>query len=92
MDTSRTLGWFTSKFPVIFQLTPAGVRDLASPKNGNADNTNKGKSIISEVIMHVKEKLHKIPNKGNYDKTILFPFCTIFLSKTTNEVCFKKSK
>jgi non-ribosomal peptide synthase protein (TIGR01720 family) len=54
IDISRTIGWFTSRFPVILQ-TPL------------KDDTP-GPQFLSRIIKHNKEQLRKIPNRGiGYD-------------------------
>jgi len=51
VDISRTIGWFTSLFPV----------HLHMPENINEKNND---SILSNTIKSIKETLESIPNKG----------------------------
>jgi bacitracin synthase 3 len=46
---SRTIGWFTSQFPVILQIT---------------QTDDKSGLFLSEIIKQNKERLRKIPNRG----------------------------
>jgi amino acid adenylation domain-containing protein/non-ribosomal peptide synthase protein (TIGR01720 family) len=50
IDISRTIGWFTSRYPVILQIPPKD--DTPDP------------GFLSRLIKQNKEQLRKIPNKG----------------------------
>ncbi|WP_018888333.1 non-ribosomal peptide synthetase, partial [Paenibacillus massiliensis] len=52
MDVTRTIGWFTSQFPVVLNVSAASSR-------AGADQAN-----IGRLITQVKEGLRQIPNKG----------------------------
>ena len=49
IDISRTVGWFTSVYPVLFDLSPRNPHEDAS---------------LSHRIIQVKEYLRNIPNRG----------------------------
>nr|WP_245721648.1 condensation domain-containing protein [Nocardia crassostreae] len=51
-DLSRTVGWFTSMFPVRFDLSDVDVDDLRSNE------------AVASVVLSVKETLRAIPDKG----------------------------
>ncbi|GAA6169342.1 amino acid adenylation domain-containing protein [Sessilibacter corallicola] len=52
LDTSRTVGWFTSRFPVL----------LSGPQSQS--NDEHGNEFVGELIKTVKEQLRKIPAQG----------------------------
>ncbi|MDQ1354446.1 MAG: hypothetical protein QG657_4755, partial [Acidobacteriota bacterium] len=49
IDISRTVGWFTSQYPVLLDLKPSAAREIED---------------LGAQIRHVKEILRRIPNKG----------------------------
>ncbi|MFL5000740.1 MAG: amino acid adenylation domain-containing protein, partial [Xanthobacteraceae bacterium] len=53
VDLSRTLGWFTTMFPVRLDL---GTRDLNDALAGGA--------ALGRAVKHIKEQLRGMPNKG----------------------------
>ncbi|MCP4146290.1 MAG: hypothetical protein GY757_00940, partial [bacterium] len=56
VDINRTVGWFTSQYPVLLEL-----------KQNAGDEQNQKHDLIAETIKTVKETLRKIPHKGiNY--------------------------
>ncbi|QIS12637.1 condensation domain-containing protein [Nocardia arthritidis] len=52
-DLSRTVGWFTSMFPVCFDLTDIDPGDVAA-----------GGDAVVAAVLSVKETLRSIPDKG----------------------------
>ncbi|WP_157514135.1 non-ribosomal peptide synthetase, partial [Nocardia concava] len=52
-DLSRTVGWFTSMFPVRLDLTGVDLEDLAA-----------GGDSAAAAVLSVKESLRSIPDKG----------------------------
>ena len=60
LDLSRTVGWFTSVFPVLLTLGPS-----AGPAAGQAAGTSAGPSAgPADVLRAVKERLRAAPNRG----------------------------
>jgi non-ribosomal peptide synthase protein (TIGR01720 family) len=57
IDTSRTIGWFTTVFPVYLNVSSAS-------KRYNENNTSTSDIDLGEAIKTVKEELRRIPNKG----------------------------
>ncbi|MEU8207907.1 amino acid adenylation domain-containing protein [Micromonospora sp. NPDC049044] len=53
LDLSRTVGWFTSVFPV--RLSTAGL---------DPDAAWSGPSGVGDLLKHVKELLHAVPQRG----------------------------
>ncbi|MGW4248450.1 condensation domain-containing protein, partial [Nocardia sp. NPDC004722] len=52
-DLSRTVGWFTSMFPVRFDLTAIDLDDVVA-----------GGDAVTAAVLAVKETLRSIPDKG----------------------------
>ncbi|WP_414544485.1 amino acid adenylation domain-containing protein [Nostoc sp. CCY0012] len=55
IDVSRTIGWFTTHFPVLLDLSPEVE---TSVENGNKSQA------IGWVVKSVKEQLRRIPHRG----------------------------
>ena len=57
LDLSRTVGWFTSTFPVAVELSGLAASDLATPFEPSATE-------LATWLPHVKEILRRFPNHG----------------------------
>ncbi|WP_414565760.1 MULTISPECIES: amino acid adenylation domain-containing protein [unclassified Anabaena] len=55
IDVSRTIGWFTSHFPVVLDLSPEAETGVENGKKSQA---------IGWVVKSVKEQLRRIPHRG----------------------------
>ncbi|MCP4148846.1 MAG: amino acid adenylation domain-containing protein, partial [bacterium] len=54
IDFSRTVGWFTTQYPVLFDMKPSSDKSEAVP----------AEEELAHQIRQVKETLRRIPNKG----------------------------
>jgi len=65
IDLSRTVGWFTSLFPVLLDLkaTPQ-TTDNGSPIDRTVSNDSSLITDSGEAIKSIKEQLRQIPNGG----------------------------
>ncbi|MEU2559748.1 amino acid adenylation domain-containing protein [Streptomyces longispororuber] len=61
-DLSRTVGWFTSMFPV--RLDVADADDGVAPDDGVPDGAFASGPAVGRAVKAVKEQLLRIPDKG----------------------------
>jgi non-ribosomal peptide synthase protein (TIGR01720 family) len=63
VDLTRTVGWFTTIYPVILEVGEG--RADGAVGNGRGDGADRaGSAAIGEEIKRVKEQLRRVPNKG----------------------------
>src|SRR6185437_6383779 len=61
LDLSRTVGWFTSVFPVRLDLSDIDLRDI------DFNESFASQSPVARALKLIKDQLHAIPNRGlNY--------------------------
>jgi amino acid adenylation domain-containing protein/non-ribosomal peptide synthase protein (TIGR01720 family) len=61
LDLSRTVGWFTSVFPVRLDLKDIDLQDI------DLDQSFAGQSAVGRALKLIKDQLRAIPNRGlNY--------------------------
>ena len=61
LDLSRTVGWFTSIFPVRLDLKDIDLKDI------HLDESFAGQSAVGQALKLIKDQLRAIPNRGlNY--------------------------
>nr|WP_301292871.1 non-ribosomal peptide synthetase [Robbsia andropogonis] len=60
VDLSRTVGWFTTRFPLVFKVSPAADEQAANAGANVDDDPDAG----ATSLIAVKETLRAVPNKG----------------------------
>ncbi|MSU58572.1 MAG: amino acid adenylation domain-containing protein [Pedosphaera sp.] len=63
LDLSRTVGWFTSVFPVRLDISERGVHAASSAESVGASKRPEGRAPI-EALKSVKEQLRRMPQRG----------------------------
>ena len=58
LDLSRTVGWFTSVFPVRLDLQDIDLQDIEFDQNAVAQST------VARALKLIKDQLRAIPNRG----------------------------